>query len=66
MVGRCELLLLCLYEYSGFEGSLIGCSRRVIYLVHLSSVPGLAYQLHHWLKEINIEAKQVVNTIEGL
>ena len=64
MIGCCQLLLLDLCKYPELEQSLIGRSCHVIDLVHFSAIPRLGNQLHHWLEEINIEAKQVVNSVQ--
>ena len=41
-----------------FKQSLVGCSCSSIDLVHFSSMPGLIHQLHHWLEEVGVEAKE--------
>ena len=32
----------------------------------LSPVPGLAYQLHHWLEEVDVETEEIIDAIESL
>ncbi len=66
MVGCCQFLSLGFCKHIGLKQSLIGRLCRVIDLMHLSPMPGLVHQPHHWLEEVDIETKQIIDTIEHL
>ena len=66
MIDCCQLLSLSLREYTSFEQSLVRRLCRIIDLVHLSPMPGLAHQLHYRLEEVDIEAGKIIDTIEHL
>ena len=66
MIGYSQLLLLIFGKYARFEQPLVWCLRRVIDLVHLSLMPGLTHQFHHWLEEVDVETSKIIDTIESL
>ena len=65
VAGSCQFLSLSLGEYPSLEQPLIWCLRGIIDLVHLSPMPCLFHQLHHWLEEINIETGKLIDAVQS-